>query len=395
MKSLYSRLFTYRGRENRSPKENFLTEALADFIDRSPTKLQIDFIEKLFVPREAKASWERLRDKIEKITAKTQVPADGDYIDIVLYADDEVPIIAIENKISASIGLPKSAMERKPSDRRDQLQRYGCWLKRNVTNDWPGVIVLLSHLTPPPSDFTGGNPNYRARPHAARWAEVATVLRTRKLDRRAISPDEMGPSNDAAICHSLGDELLLFLTEQNMAQEFASFEDFAAGVLYLKASARLRYTFKQIYEHVAQYKGIFNYGEKNSYSQSDNEIEFESEDNCIYGFKFLNVSLPIKGAYLGYGILLKPHLILQDATVCPKVDAAFVCIGSEKKSEAEKIKKGIDVFGRDWAYVEQFLGAYSFRPLSEMLSPPEEFTGKMIKWLDTNRAAIEKLVKTK
>src|SRR5262249_49182226 len=125
----------------------------------------------------------------------------------------------------------------------------------------------------------------------------------------------------------------------DMAQEFASFEDFAAGVLYLKASARVRYTFEKIYEHIRQYKGIFSYGEKNSYSQSDVAIDFESESNCIYGCKYLNFALPIKEAYVGYGIIFKPQLILQNATVVPKIDSAFICVSSERKSDAEKIKK--------------------------------------------------------
>ena len=36
MPSLYRRLFTYRERDNRSPLEGFLTEALADLLNRLP-----------------------------------------------------------------------------------------------------------------------------------------------------------------------------------------------------------------------------------------------------------------------------------------------------------------------------------------------------------------------
>ncbi len=66
MSSLYGRLFTYRERPHRSPLEDFLTEALADLLNRMPTSEMVEFVSKFFLPGDdplasaARKAWQEL-----------------------------------------------------------------------------------------------------------------------------------------------------------------------------------------------------------------------------------------------------------------------------------------------------------------------------------------------
>jgi hypothetical protein len=103
MSSIYARLYRYRERQVRSPLEDFTSEALADFFNRLPLALQQQFIERLFLPKSLRDGWSRLQETLQTYTAETQhrISA-GDRIDVLIFANS-TPIIAIENKITASL----------------------------------------------------------------------------------------------------------------------------------------------------------------------------------------------------------------------------------------------------------------------------------------------------
>jgi hypothetical protein len=114
----------------------------------------------------------------------------------------------------------------------------------------------------------------------------------------------------------------------------------------------------------------------------------------MWGWKFLKSSLPIKQAFIGFGIAFQPYVQLQWMPDAPDFDAAFISLGSESEEEWEKIKSTstLAMLGEGWRFEGKAFGACLVRPLQEMLSPPEEFANKMNSWIDSKRGSIERCV---
>jgi hypothetical protein len=119
LQSLYSRLFKYRARQERGPREDFLSEALCDLLSRLPLRERIDRIANFFVPTELRAVWVKAHADATNVSLNTQRHLGGEGIaDIVVEANDKVAII-IENKIGAPVH---------GDGEETQLHRYLRWL---------------------------------------------------------------------------------------------------------------------------------------------------------------------------------------------------------------------------------------------------------------------------
>src|SRR5271166_2881022 len=142
MVSLYSRLFTYRQRRDRSPLENFLTEALRDILDRLPAREMAEFVGELFLPSvNARKRWERqFFDSKQCFFWESQkwITANGRglCLDLVLRCDRQ-PLIVVENKIGAAVGRHHPPTDEDAGNNlaavaeaaaENQLTVYGCWL---------------------------------------------------------------------------------------------------------------------------------------------------------------------------------------------------------------------------------------------------------------------------
>ena len=322
MTSIYSRLYRYRQREDRSPLENFLTEAIADYFNRMSPAAQKDFLSALLLPPKVRSRWENMRE-VAALRADTQRGAgNAGIIDLVISNKGE-PIIAIENKISAPIRKSSEAEAADDVKNRNQLSSYGHWLKSNAPDQWPCVVVLLSHATPAPADFVAASQAYGSIPHTIRWAQVATHIRQGLYSNLYCGADQ-------DLTSTLGRELLIFLEENGMASEFASLEDFSAGIVYLRSSQKLINTFKAINDHLVSFGGVFNYGERKARSQEDDSLWFDTNNQLLWGWKYLSASLkPVP--FLSYGIALKPQLHLKLTSQVGDGDMAFVSIGSDER----------------------------------------------------------------
>jgi len=362
MPSLYGRLFKYSQRSTRSPKEDFLTEALAGLLEIVIRHHSPEIIKQLFVPDALKDAWDKSSASINSLHIDTQPWIDeNSRPDIVVYGDGN-PLIVIENKISARF-------------QDNQLNRYRDWLRTKTIFGWPGLVCLLTHTTDPPADFLDWTND---APHALvrRWGEIASQLRS------------FGKQADTSqIRNGLSGELLGFLVEENMAGEFAEIEDFSAAFVYLRSSAKMSHTFETIFKHIKQYGGFFA-GD----FQDDYELWQDTSLNAIWGWKFLKCD-GLKDSFLGYGISLKPSLSLKGNGV-PEEDSAFICLGSDNEREFSRIQDGISRLKLDWtaARGEGASAAWVFSPLSSYLAKPDVFSGKMIAWLDRARPDIERLI---
>ena len=172
MVSLYGRLFTFRERPLRRPLEDFLTEALADLLNRMPPFEMTEFVSKFFLPplSDAQQAWQELvsswsGEPLQWVTRPSiHVRTWTLYPDLTLYAGEKRPLLIVENKIGSGIGeydvsqLNEDDTEIQPNNTPgfqtaqtiDQLAIYGGWLSSQCRHPWPGAIAFLTHFTSPP-----------------------------------------------------------------------------------------------------------------------------------------------------------------------------------------------------------------------------------------------------
>jgi PD-(D/E)XK nuclease superfamily len=276
MASLYARLYTYRERRDRRPLEDFLTEALCDILNRLPRAEMSGFAAELFLPREALEAWDLQFDRTVEYHWTTREPTDDGRIpDLVLYRGDQ-PMIVVENKVGAGLAL-------------HQLEDYGRWLKDYCAGrDWPGVIVFLTHYTPPPEDFGASAEGiYGVRwqrvcrwPAVWKWLDAKGSLRTTEQFRNAWQV--------------LAKELAEFLREKEVISDTMTQLDFAAAKMYIASASRTRRLFERLWnEAIApNWKDV---GFKHDPSQvMRGPLEYDSERGVIWDW--INLSAPYAAA---------------------------------------------------------------------------------------------------
>lgn len=225
MASLYGRLFTYRERPDRTPLEDFLTEALCDLLNRLPREVMREFVAKLFLPPDAGDAWREIVDNGGILLWKTQerIAAVG-RLDLMLCCNEE-PLIVVENKVGHSVTV-------------EQLSGYGQWLGRQVAGqDWRGALVFLTHFTAPPDSFAKGDTNTYGVPWqpVCRWPDV-----WRWLNANASAQPE---TSWGAFAKELAD----FLGEQEMTSEMMTQHDLAALAVYVPSAARVHHLLHHIW----------------------------------------------------------------------------------------------------------------------------------------------------
>lgn len=354
MHSLYGKLFRYREREFRSPREDYLTECLADFFNRLDVGLQTAFASNIFIPGNLKSRFEAISQDVRAFRLETQFTIRSGRIDLVLFADEK-PIVAIENKIGAEI-------------RDDQLSLYGGWIRNSAPRDAFSVVCLLTHLTEPPQGFAdGGEVSGKAVPHVAKWAAIASLL------RRLAESIEVGDH-----LRMLAHEFRLFLEEAGMTMEYAGRDEFAAALVYLRAGSRMDHTFSSIFSHVKSIDGHFRRNE----SSREYSLKFDTEFKLIWGWSYLAHPV-LTGLFFGYGIALEPHTIFRGGAI-PSTDSVFVCLGADDKRSIQAVRAAKDEPQKPWTYadISDWFTIISFKPLHSFLQEPETLASKMIDWID-------------
>ena len=138
MTSVFGQLFKYRPRENRLPKEDFFTEALAGVLQKTPDDLRNKFVKWLIEHNDYKV-------EITEANIYTQKQVIGGRLDIYINAksaDGQRHVVAVENKISAEEGG-------------NQLGRYSGHLgTENAETRTLVYITLLSEPKKKPDNVT-------------------------------------------------------------------------------------------------------------------------------------------------------------------------------------------------------------------------------------------------
>lgn len=216
--NLYGRLFRYRTRENRAPLEDYLTEALADLLERTPAHEQAELLGSVLGSPEV---WLRaLAD--HRHAWRTQVACGGGFADLVLELDGRAAVI-IENKLHSGV--------RSHGDSGNQLTSYGSWLARTRNDALPSGLILLTHATEPPADMMIA-PEYGVEARAVlRWSGLARWLRRQT------------GIGDGTVWRSLAGDLHAFLEERAMTNDTITGSDVAAARLFLPGWTRWENTF--------------------------------------------------------------------------------------------------------------------------------------------------------
>lgn len=227
MSSLYSELFCHQPSLARTPTEDFLTQALADLLNRlqsaSPEAHRC-FVKEAFLAETSLTEEQRSNlmevIKTTKLKWGTQITAvlpnnDTRRLDLVLECDGK-PLIGVENKIDANY-TP------------GQLSAYCEWLR---DRGWPDhVLVLLTRWTPPPVDFLEDtNESYTRSPRAVCWwRDVYLWL---KEDLALYAPS--GVNKEFGECVFLASEFCRFLEEELTVNNTLTMADFAFLQLSLR-----------------------------------------------------------------------------------------------------------------------------------------------------------------
>lgn len=336
MTSLYSRLYRNRQRPNRSSLENFLTEALADLLNRGGTELTCDFIRSCVRPKQTFTA-DHCAQLCASVTAaglvwwKTQVPVawDGAYgiADLALCLD-EVPRMVIENKIWAPISRRDDIQVLEGGQgilAANQLHLYGRWLAQQVPNDPTCALVLLTAYFGHPDDFLNpGCPEYGVeRRSISRWQDIVRWLRS-----LAVQPTER------TCVANLAGELADFLGEENIRDTIMTPTDLAAGQLFIHSRMSFHNLYDTLREEakatvIAYLQGYQNPGKRQP-------ISIGREDPTLSDWLYLSNPILPAGSnwHVMWGLLLARgddwvnNAVAQIQPV-PAIPAVFVALAHE------------------------------------------------------------------
>ena len=338
---LFDRIFKYRQSEYRSPTEDFITEILAEFIRYAPSPIAMKIVRELFVPIPWRAVFdqESRQGPMDVVTQKW-LPG-GKYLDLVIGFGGK-PFLAVESKINAAF-----QWHRKPANAdsnsnaalvyQHQLITYGDWLRddrKACGRNFPGVITLLTHVSPPPDDFTSDNAGiYGAVPHVCYWRQVHA-----RLKQCLSSPS----CDDLPAWVFLAKQLCTFLENQNMASVDLDGRDVAALSLAMEALGQLPAMFAETAKDLCAAHGELT--EKYAKSKVD------GAEGLCWGWNYFEDG---KDTYLGYGLYF-PSVRGSFANAqppFPEYYQAFIVVGRDNV----KLSEGVSAIPEGWCDVSGWM----------------------------------------
>jgi hypothetical protein len=373
--SIYARLYRYRQTESLSPKENFLTEALADLFNRLSPDKQADFLVDAL-----HASWaEEIRtrcDRTRTIEAQTQVSiAVAGAVkrpDMVIHLDGQ-PFVVVEVKVDAEVqrhaadvnsdmddGTPVATT----SSDRHQLATYGTWIAGQGRDGWPGAVVFITHSTRAPEGFgSDGRSGPIEVTHS--WKDVGDWL-SENLDL------EQRSNTSCALAADLHD----FLTEEDLMPEFMTAQDLAATAVFLPSAANLHHTFKTVLQNVIRsYPGV-----------KSGSIRYEPwpAGNAFCGWFYLASSVNVRGSRfaLTAGICFAGESALGDeeSDDIPRHEPFFMVHVGDENSRVP-ITDVLRSIPQDWMLVNEEWSAVAVRTLGNFPPDPNRRAEALIAWV--------------
>lgn len=249
--SIYSRLFTYRPRPSRVPLEDFLSEALADLLNRLPRERHVAFVAEVLLKGAAGTAWlsfvaGKPDADLKWVTQRgVREGQNAGIVDLLLLVDGRERLV-VETKVGAAVRGHAAAVDGDDDEPgiavadASQLTTYGAWLARRCQgHGWPGALVLLTHRSEPPQGY--GSAGYGV-PHVGtcRWREVWRWARAAGADGSAA------PGTWA----QLSIEFAAFLEAQRMSADYMTQDDIAQAQVFVATADRVQHTFNAVAERL-------------------------------------------------------------------------------------------------------------------------------------------------
>lgn len=390
--SLYGRLFTYRPRPSRLPLEDFLSEALADLLNRLPRARHVTFVADVLLRGDAGAAWlsfmARKPDaQLEWTTQHTvrEGPTPS-RADMVLLVDGRERLV-VESKVGAPIRGHTAAIGGDEDGGRDivvvadpnQLTTYGAWLARRCHGHcWPGALVLLTHRSEPPRGY---GPIGYGVPHVVtcRWRDVWKWA-------RATGAEGSNPAQGAWA--PLAAELAAFLEAQRMSADYMKQNDVAQAQVFIAAADRIQHTFNAIEERLRGLKAELGSG-------SFKTLDYSAAGAVTWTWFYLRKPFDAKW-YVAWGIRFPEasQWWTKAEPPLPPVTHAFVALGTDGRAVPVAALEGQSLQG-GWAKAgdhELVVG----RKLSDFPSDADLLAAELSRWvaasIETLKPTLAKLV---
>jgi hypothetical protein len=331
MTSLYGRLFKYRQRPDRSPHEDYLTEALCDLLNCVPRERAVSFVNDLLVPSDARPLWREASSAFDRMSWRTQALVPGGRIDLLLENGGE-PLIAVECKISAGFHIVDDESAHAKDAEINQLVMYGRWLAKGLSKRnhvWPGALSIITHSTRPPADFRkpAGDQRYQVKcRNDCTWAHVSKWLRG---ELRMDSPRKIDRSTELH-WKRLAGEFVEFIKEGNMSSDTIVPSDISALDVYIGSADRFDNTFRSIHENVISANCL---GELAAPRKSPVEFIWDASARVLHDWVYLKARKQVKADwFFDWGIQLPSDAGWWEGAnpPVPKSGFAFVYFGSDK-----------------------------------------------------------------
>lgn len=236
--SFFSRLQTYRDRQERKPNEDFLTEIFAEFLRQLGAKSRDNFWS-LFSQTLLHRPWVLNAAALERVEMAFRsarrlrvdtrfainVENGTNFPDIAIFGEQSAPIALIEVKIAADETEPNKQAATKHS----QLRRYDQWLYEQWKNGCSaGCLMFLTDTTPLPDGFLQDALFRCPVRGAGSWYEVHRWL-ARHTEDLPIS------------IRLLADYFREYLEDKSMMSCQINSEDIAVLDTFLRSNARARW----------------------------------------------------------------------------------------------------------------------------------------------------------
>ncbi|MFH1982971.1 MAG: hypothetical protein ABIL58_14110 [Pseudomonadota bacterium] len=367
MMSLYQKLFKYALTENKSPLENFLTEALADLINRMSVYDAARFTGECLLSHSSDAG--AALKIASRLAAAAQVNAvsqysisfDGTvkYPDMAVFGDRLVMLI--ENKVGA--GFTYDEVEDTNGQLADhgQLEAYSSWLSRNHPN---AALVLLTHSTPPPPNFLTNHTTYGKQLRAVvYWPSVYKWLKR-----------NLAGKSDEPIIGQLTDEFLTFLEGKGMSD--ISNMELSAMDIFL--SNRIN---QKIATVMARARQVAAGTIQSIVSQAKSAANYYDDAQCVWDWCYcLDREL---SWYIGWGLRFPDGATEWSSYDLPIYPQAFITIGSDNIAIP---LMGIEVDRRlpDWLWKQNkdYSECFKITNLSELCADASGFSQAFLTWLE-------------
>ena len=268
MSSIFSRIFKYRPRVDRLPKEDFFTEAFAGVLQTSHS-LRVTFVKWLICHDADSVSID-----VDSVSIETQKTfAGGDRLDVWIVAHHKNSgahhVVAMENKIGAAEG-------------QNQLQRYEDILRREEASAKSRTLVYATLHERTNSERPGGEPEVGFLP--IRWFDVADWM------RKWIAESSPGVEDRSIV---LVRELVQLMEDWNMAMNLTP-TDLAAACQYHNRSVAAKLSeildaTEQECKQNCNLEGNKNnkwYHARNDFAYQSPYIDLKKKNYIEFGFDF-------------------------------------------------------------------------------------------------------------